>query len=100
MANWFHGGLAISRFMAGDRERAVVEARKGIELRYGHLPARVVLVASLVELERLDEAQTELATVLEIDPDFSPSHLDLYTFQNAADRQRLIAGLRVAVLDR
>ena len=29
MANWFHGGLATSWFMAGDRERAIVEARKG-----------------------------------------------------------------------
>jgi adenylate cyclase len=99
-ANWFYGGLAISHFIAGDRPRAIDHARKAIEIRYGYLYARVVLVGSLVELGRIDEARTELGTILELSPDFDPSFLDLYTFHDENDRRRLIAGLRSAGLER
>jgi len=99
MANWFYGALAISYFIAHDLEHALAEAHKAIALRYGYLYARVVLVASLAELGRLDEAHDELVTILEINPAFNSSFIDLYTFNDETHQHRLIAGLRAAGLE-
>ncbi len=98
--NWFYGARGLGHFMLGQLEEAVVDARTGIHIRYGYLLARVVLIASLVEMEKLAEAQTELQILLDIRPDFTLSLFDGYPFTEATDhhRERLIAGLMAAGL--
>ncbi len=100
LLNWFYGARAIGHFMAGQLEEAAEDARAGIRIRYGYLLGRVVLIAALAEMGRLDEARTELQVLLNIRPDFTPTLLDGYPFTDATnhDRERLIAGLRVAGL--
>ena len=99
MANWFFGGRAIAHFMAHHHEEAVADARAAIKVRYGYLFGRVVLTAALAEMGNLEEAREELQAILGIRPDFTPAFLDLYTFSNEADRERLVAGLRTAGLE-
>jgi tetratricopeptide (TPR) repeat protein len=49
---------------AGAYEEAVSVARVGLDIHPGYLSARVTLGRALIELNQLDEAQTELETVL------------------------------------
>jgi adenylate cyclase len=97
-ASWFHGGRALSNFLAGNCADAITDARAAIKLRYGYLMARVLLTASLAELGELEQAGEELDALLSIEPDFDPTFYDAYTFSNEADRERLTAGLRAAGL--
>lgn len=82
---WFYGGRAIGHLLAGHYEDAVVDARKAVKTRYGYLMGRVILTVALVQLGRMDEANRELATLLEIDPGFQTDYLSRYTF---TDEQR------------
>jgi len=54
---------------AGDYDQAVDICRAGLAHHPGYLSARVTLGRALAELGRLDEAQTELAIVLDTAPD-------------------------------
>ncbi len=98
-ASWFWGGRALGHFVLGNHDAAIADARAAINLRYGYLMGRVVLTASLAELGEVEAAARELETILEIRPDFAPSFLDLYTFNDEADRERIVAGLRSAGLE-
>jgi tetratricopeptide (TPR) repeat protein len=95
---WSFGGRAIGNFVVHRHDDAVSDARAAIKLRYGYLFGRVVLTAALAEMGAIEEARKELQTMLGIHPDFTPALLDPYTFSNEADRERLIAGLRMAGL--
>ena len=53
----------------GDYDQAVDTCRAGLAHHPGYLSARVTLGRALAELGRLDEAQTELAIVLDTAPD-------------------------------
>ncbi len=53
----------------GDNDEAVGICRAGLGYHPGYLSARVTLGRALVELGRLDEAQTELMLVLTLAPD-------------------------------
>lgn len=55
-------------------DEAVGTARAGLEFHPGYLSARVTLGRALIELERLDEAERELARVLESAPDNLAAH--------------------------
>src|ERR1044072_6935741 len=53
----------------GDFERAVTVCRDGLARHPGYLSAQVTLGRALMELERFDEACTELEAVLQAAPD-------------------------------
>jgi TolB-like protein len=93
---WFHGMIAVGEFVAGSPEKTIGAARTAIAARYGYLFGRVLLVASLAETGDLDEARNELATMLEVHPGFTLDLLNPYTFADAADRRRIVDGLRAA----
>jgi len=61
--------LAEERRRKGDNEEAVAICRAGLAYHPDYLSARVTLGRALVELGRLDEAQTELTLVLTLAPD-------------------------------
>src|SRR6202521_4607716 len=50
-------------------QEAVDTCRAGLEIHPGYLSARVTLGRALIELNQLDEAQIELARVLESAPE-------------------------------
>lgn len=82
---WFLGGRAIGHLLGGHYAEATDDARTAIATRYGYLMGRVILVVALVQLQRDDDANSELAALLEIDPDFSVEYLARYTL---TDEQR------------
>ncbi len=63
------GQLAEECRRAGDNEEAVSICRAGLAYHHDYLSARVTLGRALTELGRLDEAQGELAIVLNKAPD-------------------------------
>jgi tetratricopeptide (TPR) repeat protein len=54
---------------AGNYEEAVVTCRAGLETHPSYLSARVTLGRSLIEVNALDEAETELQLVLQTTPE-------------------------------
>jgi adenylate cyclase len=99
LMHWFLGARALAHFMASQLEEAVTDARASLAVRYGYILGRIVLIASLAELDRPDEAAAELKALLGVDPLFTPALLDPYPFTVESDRQRLIDGLRAAGLE-
>jgi len=59
---------------SGGNEEAVSVCRAGLAHHPGYLSARVTLSRALIELGRLDEAQTELDIVLSAAPDNLPAN--------------------------
>jgi tetratricopeptide (TPR) repeat protein len=59
---------------AGDNDEAVGICRAGLAFHHDYLSARVTLGRALVELGRLDEAETELKLVLTSAPDNLPAN--------------------------
>lgn len=100
-ANWFLGGRALGQFMLGEQERATADARAAIKMRYGYLLARIVLTASLAEMGDMDDAQSELQSLLVIHPSVDSGVLRNYPFTEATEvhRHRLIDGLVAAGLE-
>lgn len=96
---WFFGGRAIGHLLAGHYEDAAADARHAIRTRYGYLMGRVILVVALVQLGHLEEAEAELASILDIDPGFSTDYLSRYTF-SGKQREMFESSLRAAGLAR
>jgi adenylate cyclase len=99
LMHWFLGARALGHFMSEQFDQAIPDARASLGLRYGYVLGRIVLISSLVELGRLDEAKAEMRTLFEIMPDLTPTLLDAYPFAIESYRQRLIDGLRAAGLE-
>jgi tetratricopeptide (TPR) repeat protein len=59
---------------SGDTDEAVAVCRAGLAFHPDYLSARVTLGRALVELGRLEEAQTELKLVLNLAPDNLPAN--------------------------
>lgn len=59
---------------SGDNDEAVAVSRAGLAYHPGYLSARVTLGRALVELGRLEEAETELSLVLTSAPDNLPAN--------------------------
>jgi adenylate cyclase len=69
--NWFPcHGLALGHFSLGHYQEAAAAARKAIQLNPGFSMSHMLLTASLVKLERLDEAKAAAARVLELQPSY------------------------------
>jgi len=96
---WFVGLRAIGHFILENYTEATREARASIKLRHGYLFGRVVLTSSLAHLGDIESARSELDEILRINPAFSTDLLQAYTYHDESDRQRLIAGLRLAGLE-
>lgn len=97
--NWTLGIKALSEFFLGDYDAAERDARRALEVRYGYLFGRVILVATLVEAGRLELARAELGKILDLDPEFTSTRLVAYIFEDPQFRSRLLDGLRAAGLE-
>ena len=93
-----YNGLAISHFLLGNLELAVEWARKSVQHKPGWFQGHAMLVASLMELDRSDDARTALDDYLMQFPNASLTDLEKIPFKNSAHSDRLVGALREAGL--
>ncbi len=94
---WFYGGRAIGHLLAEHFEEAIDDAQQAIARRYGYLFGRVIVTVALVQLGRLEQAESELQTILDIDHDFATTYMDRYTFTDE-QREMIDSSLKAAGL--
>ncbi|MDX1469077.1 MAG: tetratricopeptide repeat protein [Acidimicrobiia bacterium] len=95
-ANWFLGGRGLARFLAGEPELALEDARAAIKVRYGYLFGRALIAASLIDMGRAEEAEAQMAEILEMWPDFDSHRFDGYHFRKPEHRSHFIDNLLTA----
>jgi adenylate cyclase len=93
-----YNGLALSFFLLKQFETAIDWARKSIQHKPGWFQGHAVLIASLVELGRLDDAQAALSDYLAQIPNASLIDIQKLSFRIPAHRERLVDALRKAGL--
>jgi adenylate cyclase len=93
-----YNGLALSNFLLNHFGAAVDWARKSVQHKPSWFQGHAVLVASLVRLDRLDDAQAALRDYLAEIPNASLGDIQRLPFRVQAHRDRLIDALREAGL--
>lgn len=93
---WYNFNAAQSRFFMREYREAETLARTGMAEYPTSLAPRRILIATLVETGRLDEARHEVENYLAINPDFRLSTFRNTPFQHAKDRDRYYGALRAA----
>jgi DNA-binding SARP family transcriptional activator/Flp pilus assembly protein TadD len=94
---YFECLYTIAYTFKGDYERAVLEGRRAVKDNPNLVAGYKPLIASLGHLGRRDEAQAYLRELLCLEPNFTvESFAQDYSFKRASDRERYIAGLRLA----
>ena len=88
----------MAHFLAERYEEAVDWAKKAILRKPGWRVGHAVLVASLSELDRQDDAQEAVSDLLGIDATATVSDLSDLPFRDAADLEKLLSCLRNAGL--
>jgi DNA-binding SARP family transcriptional activator len=80
-----------------DYERAVLVGRRAVKGNPNLVAGYKPLIASLGHLGRRDEAQVYLRKLLSLEPNFTVGRFgQAYSFKKASDRERYMAGLRLA----
>jgi tetratricopeptide (TPR) repeat protein len=96
--DWFYWNLAKGEYAAGQYEEALTTMKK-MNARPNR--ARVIVAAAYVRLDRLDEAQAVVKTILENNPDYSLETLREYLavrYEDPTVPERYIEDLRKAGL--
>jgi adenylate cyclase len=96
---YYFNHLAVCYRVSGQYEEAITAYKKAIHKQPTFLFAHIGLAASYVHLGREEDAHTEAAEVLKIDPEFSLEHwAKTYPLKKKADKDLYIAALRKAGL--
>jgi adenylate cyclase len=97
---WVGGMMALAKLHLGAYEDALNLFRRSIELNRNYATGRFYLAATLVELDRLDEAKSEVKAALALNPNFT---LRRYRDATQSDnpvflkgRERIIEDMRKA----
>ena len=93
---WYNYNAAVSHFWIEDYENALLLAKSGIAYSPNGLPPRRALIATLVEMGRLDEAKHEAEEYMTIRPDFRLSTFRNTPFKHQEDQDRYFDALRKA----
>ncbi len=92
--DWYRMCLARSCFLSGDAEGAIRELIDAPPMLDGVFVFPVILVASLYEMGRSDEARAICATALKEEPDFTiEAWLRPQMYKNDQDQQRIVSAL-------
>ncbi len=92
--DWYRMCLARSCFLSGDAEGAIREMIDAPPMLDGVFVFPVILVASLYEMGRSDEARAICATALKEEPDFTiEAWLRPQMYKNDQDQQRIVSAL-------
>ena len=96
---WYHGSLGVCYRMVGRSEEAVPLLKKVIQHNQNDVFAHLELAATYIELGREEDAKSEAAEVLRINPDFSlESYRKGRLYKNPEDLDRVINALKRAGL--
>jgi adenylate cyclase len=95
---WYNYNAAMSHFFVRDYDQALLLAKTGMAASPRSLAPRRILIATLVEMGRIDEAEKEVVEFLAINPDFRLSTFRNTPFQNPADQDRYYDAMRSAGL--
>ncbi len=94
-----HGELSKAHFQLVDYETALGFARRSVEKHADNLPAHHVLIASLAQLDRIDEAKTALNRLEELDPGLTIERLlEIFPLSGYRNLDGMLDGLRKAGL--
>lgn len=91
---WYNFNAALAHFFLRDYDQAILLAKAGISTYPKSLPPRRILVATLAEMGRLEEAREEARKLLEIRPDFRISTHRNTPFLNPADQDRYFDAMK------
>lgn len=87
----------IAYMFKGDYERAVFVGRRAVDVNPNFVAGYKPLIAALGHLGRRDEAQEYVHKLLSLEPNFTVEKFgQVYAFKRPADRERYMAGLRLA----
>ena len=95
---WYNFNAALSNFFLKNYDQALLLAKTGIATYPKSLPPRRILVATLAEMGKLEEAQSEAAKLLAIRPDFRISTHRNTPFQHQDDQDRYFDAMRAGGL--
>ena len=94
-----HSELSKAHIQLADYEAALGWARRSVEKHADNLPAHHVLIASLAQLDRIDEANAALNQLLELDPGLTIKRLlDIFPLSRYRNLDGMLDGLRKAGL--
>ncbi len=94
---YFETLYTIAYTFKGDYERAVLAGRRALKGNPNLVAAYKPLIASLGHLGRRDEAQEYVRKLLSLEPNFTVERFgQIYSFKKDTDRNRYMAGLRLA----
>jgi TolB-like protein len=97
-SNFFrHFGLALAHYLSERPDKALAHARVVAQARPGWWLAQAVYAASLVQADRLEEAQRIMAELAADGPDSSRLRLSMLPFARRADRERFARDLSLAM---
>lgn len=95
--SWFETLYTIAYTFKGDYERAVLVGRRAVTTNPDFVAGYKPLIASLGHLDRRNEAQLYIRKLLSLEPNFTIERFgQVYSFKKPEDRERYIAGLRLA----
>ena len=87
-------GMALSHFLLQQFDTAIDWARKSVQHKPGWFQAHALLVASLVKVDRMDDARLALDDYLAQFPNASLADIENLPFRIPAHRGQLINALR------
>ena len=94
-----HGELSKAHIQLTDYEAALGWARRSVEKHADNLPAHHVLIASLAQLDHIDEANAALNRLLELDPGLTIERLlEIFPLSRYRNLDGMLDGLRKAGL--
>ena len=89
-----YSGLAISHFLLGDLEQAIEWARRSVHLKPSWYQANVILIAALVEAQRVQEAEAALSDYLANCEGASLAQVQALPFRHPEHLARIVEALR------
>jgi DNA-binding SARP family transcriptional activator len=95
--SYFETVYTIAYTFKGDYERAVLFGRRAVKANPNFVAGYKPLIASLGHLDRHDEAQDYVRTLLSLEPNFTVEKFgQIYSIKKPSDRERYMEGLRLA----
>jgi tetratricopeptide (TPR) repeat protein len=99
--SWLESFYTVAYMFKGDYERAVLVGRRAVKSNPDFTSGYKPLIAALGHLGRCQEARTYVHKLCALEPAFTiEHHRKIYPFKREADRERYLAGLRLAGVPR
>jgi tetratricopeptide (TPR) repeat protein len=94
---WVLNIYSVANVFAGNYEKAVISARRGVKISPGFVNAYKPLIASLGHLGRVEEAKPYVDKLLALEPNFTVERFrQVYPIKYDSDREHYMKGLRLA----